>query len=85
MPTEKQGHCQVTLNDTHLFITGGSYSLETFILDVKRRSFTLLDNLPREISDGACGLLNHPVNGEGITLEGNWLPYLMYRNLDHFK
>jgi len=85
MPTEKQGHCQVTLNDTHLFISGGYDSPETFILDVKRRSFTFLDNLPRGIYSGACGLLNHPVNGQGITLEGNWLPYLIYRNLGHFE
>jgi len=65
MDSYKMGHCQVTLNDTHVFVTGGRHSYATFILDVFQQVFTPLPSLPEEIEFGACGLLNNPANGPG--------------------
>jgi len=68
MPNSKYGHCQITLNDTHLFLAAGVDASETFIMDVGSRHYTELDNLPRDVAYGACGLLNHPVNGQGMKI-----------------
>jgi len=70
MPYEKDRHCQVTINDTHVFITDGYLNEpETFILDWQRQTWTVVDELPATLGDATCGLLNNPDLGPGNDIE----------------
>jgi len=67
LPFPKDGHCQVTINSTHVFFAGGA-SEETFMLDVPNGQWIYLSDIPAEVSLGACGLLHHPTDGDGNRL-----------------
>jgi len=75
LPVGKFGHCQLTLNDTHVFISGGM-SLDTFILDFPNRKWLLMENVPSQLYLSACGLINSPTMGQEVvmaTLETSYI------------
>jgi len=63
-PTGKWGHCQVTLNDTHVFFAAGA-SPATFILDFPALEWTRLEDIPVQMENAACGLIG---NGREVLL-----------------
>jgi len=63
LPFSKFGHCQLTLNSTHIFFAGDG--VETFLYDWPRYEWIFLDDLPADIAFGACGLLNSDEKGQG--------------------
>jgi len=65
LPKPKHHHCQVTIDDTHVFFTAGLHSDDTFILDFATGQWTFLDDIPLSMEGSGCGLLNNPVNGPG--------------------
>jgi len=66
----KYDHCQVTVNDTHVFIGGGS-SIEAYLFNWKTQRWTFLDDMPSSVLGGACGFLNNPEYGRGKLLQGD--------------
>jgi len=83
LPFEKEGHCQVTINDTHVFFTAGTKGNggETFLLDWTTKEFTILPIIPDNLPNAACGLLKDPLEGPGMLLNpssaDNGLMYLI--------
>jgi len=67
MPTITRDHCQVTLNDTHVFVTSGYSEEMTFILNGLQQTsiVCILEDIPELMYGDAWGLLNNPVNGQG--------------------
>jgi len=65
LPSMKLGHCQVTINETMVFFSGGFMSQETFLLNWESDEWILLENLPLSLEWVACGLLNNPMYGPG--------------------
>jgi hypothetical protein len=57
MPVPNRYHCQVSVNDTHIFFAGG-VTTDTFMLDWSRQSWIFLDSLPALRNFPACGLVN---------------------------
>jgi len=64
LPSEKEGHCQVTLNSTHFFITGGGYDdVDTYIFNYGSLEWNNQQKLPEIMASAACGLVLNE-NGE---------------------
>jgi len=61
MPFPKEGHCQHTINSTHVFFSGGGAKGETYLLNWETRLYTILEDIPgsRYMMHTACGLLNN--------------------------
>jgi len=78
MPAAKYGHCQATLNDTHLFFT--DFFDDTFVLDLTTMEYTILDSMPQYFGFAACGVLNHPERGQEVLLSKGSGGYLFNLN-----
>jgi len=65
LPGEKAEHCQVTINSTHIFFTGG-FSLDTFMYNIESEEWITLENAPMDFASPACGLLQNPSIGPEI-------------------
>jgi len=66
LPALKFGHCQITINDTHVFFAGGDYDQnEAFILNWVTGEWTMLDDLSGMDNHGACGIFNNPQEDKG--------------------
>jgi len=65
MPARKDGHCQVTVNSTHIFVTGYP-TTDTFLLDWQQQKWTVLKDIPRLMYSPACGLLENPEYGPEV-------------------
>jgi len=66
LPVGMSDHCQLTLNNTHVFFTEGEYG-DTFMYNWDTQEWIILESLPKpSYSFGACGLLNHPEFGPEI-------------------
>jgi len=65
LPFEKWNHCQLTLNSTHIFFTGG-YGYSTFMLNWPRQEWIFLDDAPRSDTDPACGFVKTPSLGQEV-------------------
>jgi len=70
MPTPKGCHCQVTVNSTHLFITGGfvTPNPETFFLNIETGEYTILEENSIAFGVSACGLVDNPNGVQEIIL-----------------
>ncbi len=61
--------CQVTLNSTHIFFTFGYQSFpDSFLLDWYAQTWTQLPQMPMNMSESSCGLINNPTNGAEIVI-----------------
>jgi len=69
LPTEKDSHCQVTLDDNNIFITAGG-TQDTFMLDWAKQTYTILDDIPkipnRDMDYPTCGLINNLLYGPEV-------------------
>jgi len=67
MPSYKFGHCQITLNSTHVFLaSGGEENAKTFLLNWTTQKYSVLDSVPINRPAVTCGLLNNPTYGPEI-------------------
>jgi len=64
MPYGQYGHCQVTVNSTHVLLTGGANQ----ILNWETKEFTVLDFAPNPRLDAACGFINSPNFGPEVLI-----------------
>jgi len=70
IPVEMHDHCQVTINETHVFL--GSYPTHSaLLLNVRTDQYTFLEDIPDRISSPACGLLNG-IYGKEILIAGTF-------------
>jgi len=67
LPVSMFGHCQVTINDTHVFFCGGR-TVYTFIMDLEKEESYIFDNPPNGMYVPACGLVNSPTFGKEIIM-----------------
>jgi len=69
-PSSEGCHCQVTLNDTHLFFADGfaDYSPETFILNWEAQEFFNAEENIRTAGIAACGLVENVNYGQEVIL-----------------
>jgi len=67
LPHPKHGHCQVTLNDTHIFFSGGT-SVTTFLLDLPNKKWITLKSSPGQYYYPGCGLVNSPTFGQEVVM-----------------
>jgi len=65
----KERHCQLTINTTHVFFTGGDEN-EAFLLDWGTGNYIPLDDMP-EYASGACGVLNNKDHGLEVLVTEN--------------
>jgi len=65
LPVWKNDHCQVTVNDTHVFFTEGQ-SQDTFMFDWETQEWTFLESIPTDRPLAACGMINNPDIGPEI-------------------
>jgi len=65
MPAAKAGHCQLTINSTHIFITGYS-GTEAFILDWENQDWFMVDDIPVVELRPSCGFLESSQFGSEI-------------------
>jgi len=81
MPSPFHTHCQLTLDETHVFI-GGGHTKEAYLYDIQLQEFITLPELPILVYDEACGLLENDQSGQEIMLiEGhNSLVYSLTNN-----
>jgi len=63
MPTPKSGHCQVNVNDTHIFFTGGFTTPESYLFNWETQEWITLATVPRSTTEAICGLLNNASHG----------------------
>jgi len=75
LPARMSHHCQLTINQTHVFFSGD----ETLLLNVETDQFTFLENVPRPMSTPACGLLNG-MNGKEILMAVTTKSYIFNLN-----
>jgi len=61
---EKVGHCQLTLNSTHVIFVSGKFR-DTLMLNWNTKEWTLLENIPLPLEGSACGLLENKINDQG--------------------
>jgi len=69
MPYDKNNHCQLTLNSTHIFFTAGEGSdpIATFMLDYPRGEWIYLDYIPSSsMVEPACGFVKDPSFGQEV-------------------
>jgi len=66
LPVPKSGHCQVTINDTHVFFTGLVASEETYLFNWETEEWITLESNPHPYSNVPCGLLNNPDYGPEV-------------------
>jgi len=68
LPFEKEAHCQVTVNSTHIFFAGGvgpNYD-KTFMLDISKQEWIYLESINMGAYAPACGLINNAAFGPEI-------------------
>jgi len=75
MPEGKVNHCQLTINATHIFITGNTPT-NTFMLDWVRQEWIIVDNIPNVLEGPACGILNNPELGPEILVASENLSFI---------
>jgi len=46
----KQGHCQLTINSTHVFVTGGEMSTQSFMFDWQLSRWSELEPMPNYLN-----------------------------------
>jgi len=70
LPITKTKHCQLTLNETHIFFAGGN-TLSTFILNWPEQEWILLGNTlgGNSLQSAACGLLKNADLGQGNSVQ----------------
>jgi len=66
MPVEKEGHCQLTLDDEHILFVSGFKSEETLLLNWEDEEWTFLEKIPSAPYNPACGIVNNPQCGPEI-------------------
>jgi len=74
LPYYKSGHCQATINSTHIFFAAGGN--ETFILDFETQEYSYYENIPRNIGGETCGLLNNGKNGPEVLVAQSRFSYI---------
>jgi len=75
LPEEKSQHCQVTVNSTHVFITGGN-TYGTFMYNIDLEEWIILEDSPVPLVEGACGLLENPTFGPEILVARSQKSYI---------
>jgi len=76
LPEGRNGHCQITLNDTHVFIAGGDVA-STIVLDLPAQEWISLEDLPKaEAFFPACGLVNTQEFGQEVVLAKEDFSYI---------
>jgi len=80
LPAEKYSHCQVTLNATHVFITGGYVDSQTMVLNFLNMQWTFLDDLVVKHRGEVCGLLQNPNYGDEVLVGDGTGIYLFSLN-----
>ncbi len=70
MPQDMYGHCQVTINSTHIFFVDIIHQT-TFMLEWSTEEWTQLDDMRGYRDHGCgCGLIRNEENGEEIVVAG---------------
>ncbi len=76
LPTVRFGHCQVTLNTSHIAILGGSNGTNSltdfYLLDWDDQSWHSMPDLPWDILYDICGLIENSVNGQELVVFDNY-------------
>jgi len=72
MPVGIDGHCQVTVNETHVFLATRTAFLYNWQLD----EWTEVDYVPEEIVLGSCGVLNNPNFGPEVMFAAGELSFI---------
>jgi len=67
MPEKMDNHCQLTLNETHVFIAA-RFSTSAFMFNWETQEWITLDPVSWYMPQGMCGLLDHPENGKEILI-----------------
>jgi len=75
LPTNMDSHCQVTMNDTHVFFAGFFNRYYATVMNWETKEWTELANIPNELPRGACGLLHSPDLGPEILLADGQLAF----------
>jgi len=64
LPKFTRYHCQVTLNTTHIFFSGGTHLSKTYLLDWQTNTYTFVDSPVRSrYFYPDCAVLNNPNYG----------------------
>jgi len=66
MPADISTHCQLTLNNSHVFFAGDS--VNAFILDWERQEYVILEDMPDGFTYPNCGLVNNPFFGPEVVM-----------------
>jgi len=66
LPKVKDSHCQVTVDDNHIFITAGG-TQDTYMLNWEEQTYAILDYIPEPAMDyTVCGLINNFIEGPEV-------------------
>ncbi len=63
MPIEMSGHCQLTINSTHILFADARHSGRTFLFGWYTQTWTELPPMTVDREDMSCGLVHNPDNG----------------------
>ncbi len=74
LPVPMKWHCQITINNTHVFFADTLTSLNTYLLNWGTKVFTSISQIPNNRSRNVCGLTWSQSRGEEIVVVGNEMP-----------
>ena len=74
IPGNKRGHCNLQINDTHYFLTGGEYEVSAYIVDINNPlDYTTLENTSVPRGYAGCGMVVRSDGSKEIVLAGSGL------------
>jgi len=75
LPYGMESHCQLTVNDTHVFLYEGKFS-NAFMFNWDTQEWIFLERIPDPLRVGACGLLSNPNFGPEILVAEDYTSYI---------
>ncbi len=75
------GHCQLTINSTHVFFVDTHETGNAFLLDWPEQTWTELPTMTLDRTSVSCGLINNPENGiEAVIVEDGVTEIFSFRD-----